>query len=173
MPLMIISQDLNGKWKGGLPQNDKTFVFTMKVEIQQKGENISGKAKYVDPTTNSYVIEKFIGSFKNNSVNINEYEVVESKINRGANFTAWCVKTMTGNLLVDRKQNLLTIEGSWFSSKVWDVRTKKYSQGTCAPGKFFISKELESLTRISGVVYNKESLQGIEAELFFENSSEV
>lgn len=160
IPLLVNSQDLNGKWKGGLPQNDKTFVFTMEADMNHKGENISGNAKYVDPTTKSYVIENFTGTVKNGVVTINENQIVDSKINRGASYSRWCIKKMVGNLIVNKSQNLITIEGTWTSSG-------------CAPGKFTISKELKSIKNISGVVYNKENLEGIQAQLIFQDDKEM
>lgn len=160
IPFTVNCQDLNGIWKGGLPQNDNTILFIMEVEIQHEGEEISGKAKYVDPTTDSYVIEKFIGSVKNNSVKIDEFKIVESKTNSGANYSRWCVKTITGNIIIDEKQNSIIIEGTW-------------SSVGCGSGKFILSKESKSLTNISGVVYDKENSRGIEAELIFENNGEI
>jgi len=170
--LITKGQDLNGKWKGGLPQNDKTFVFTMEADITHRGSEISGKIKYVDPTTKDYVVEKFIGSVNGSKVTINEYEIIDSYINSNGNY-GWCVKTMEGRINVNRSENTITIEGTWFSNKVWYKNTQKISQGNCAPGKFIISKELESLSKISGVVYDKEKLQGIQAQLIFQDNKEM
>ena len=46
-----------------------------------------------------YVIEKFIGSVKGNTVRLNEYEVIDSKLNPNANFTAWCVKSVDVSIM--------------------------------------------------------------------------
>lgn len=164
-PIIMIGQNLSGRWTGGLPQNDKTFVFKMEVEMSQNGEEISGKAKYIEPISDSYVVEKFIGSVKGNTITINEYEVLESRLTQKANFTAWCLKTMIGDIRIDKAQNKITIEGTWSSNRIWHVSTEKYSQGRCAPGRFIISKEYEDVSQISGVVYDRETLKGIKAKI--------
>lgn len=167
-----ISQDLNGKWKGGLPQNDKTFVFTLEADIIHQGNEISGKIKYVNPTNNDYVIEKFIGSIKGSKVSINEYEVIDSYLSPNS-YYGWCVKTMEGAIKIDKKENKITLEGTWFSNKVWYKNTEKISQGNCAPGKFIMSKELKKLTKVSGVVYDRKNIQGIKAKLTIQGTKEV
>lgn len=131
---LALCQNLSGEWSGGLPQDDKSWVFTMETSIKQVGNKISGTSKYTS-IDNAWVIEKFTGTINGKKVTITETEVV-----RGTSGWKWCLKTMTGLLKTDTDENEYVIEGTWTSNRLYNG--SNYYNDYCAPGKFRITKLL-------------------------------
>ncbi len=129
--LLLYGQNLTGNWTGSLPQDDKTYTFTMQANILQSGNKLSGTCRYENPYQ-QWVILKFNGSIVNNVVVLNETEVVSC-----TNGLNWCVKKMTGYLTKDATAGKYIIEGNWTSNSIYD-RTRYY-RGYCAPGSFRIT----------------------------------
>lgn len=163
-----LCQDLSGEWSGGLPQDDKSFVFTMETTVKQTGSKINGSSKYTD-VNNNWVIERFTGSVSGNRITITETEVI-----RCTNGWDWCIKTMIGVLRTETAENKYVIEGTWTSNRLYNYNGSNYYNGYCAPGKFRISKPLPpkqeerptiSESIISGQVFDKQTRKPVKATL--------
>lgn len=167
--ITIYSQDLNGKWNGELSQNDKSFNFTMIAEIKHEGEKIYGAALYVDPNSKSYAILNLTGSINNKNIVFSEHKVVENKINKGANYSGWCIKTFTGEIKINEADSLLIIEGSWYGDKAWSQRKQKAYKRKCSPGTFIISKKIKPKQKTSIPINKKMVLKNV----LFEQSKSI
>lgn len=157
-------QNLTGRWLGKLPQEGYSFSFLMEAEIQQSGSRIFGVTKYQNPTTKSdFVIERFSGTVIGTQISINEYEVVEGYVE--GNGYGWCIKNLTGKLVVDESNKRMLIVGTWYSKKAWFAG--RIQDLTCSPGEFWISMPFEPEVELRGITYNKPDLQGTKSKLTF------
>ena len=127
----VSGQDLSGHWSGNLPQSDKSYIFTMEVDMEQNGNELSGKSKFTD-NYGKWVIERFVGAVVGDSIYLQETEVIKYVVNATG---AWCVKHFAG--VKEVSGNTLSISGRWTSNRIYNGR---YYTGSCAPGNFVISK---------------------------------
>ncbi len=150
---LAISQDLTGRWEGGLPQDDKDFTFELEADIVQKGNVLSGNMQITAPESGEYVIQKFSGTFIDSIFKLSEYEIVNSFI-KPENSFGWCLKNLVGKISISEKK--MTIEGTWSSTKTWYPDTKSIEQGNCAPGKFILTKDLPVERKEKPIVVNEK-----------------
>ena len=159
-----VAQSLTGQWEGEVPHTNKKLTYTAAVTIEQNGKKLSGTARYTQPITNSFVVERFKGSLKaNGKVELEEYEVVDHYM---VNEDAWCVKLLEGQLTVNEATNTMTITGTWRSLKVYDGI--QYSVlGSCPPGTFTLSKAIEppKTATLAGTIYDKKTRKPIAAQV--------
>ena len=127
-------QNLTGHWAGGLPQDDKTFVFTMHVELKQVGNQLSGTSQLTD-NTGAWVVEQFSGTLTGTQVSLTESGILACTPGTERNY--WCVKKLLGTLTTAK--NTLTIAGHWSAA------------APCAPGQFTISKAVPPATATATV----------------------
>lgn len=150
---ITFSQDLTGRWEGGLPQDDKDFTFDLEADLVQKGITLFGKMQITAPGSGEFVIQKFIGKYEDSVFTLSEYEIVDSYIKPSSSF-GWCLKNLIGTVRLDSEE--ITIEGTWSSTKTWYPDTKAIEPGNCAPGKFILTKRLPKVVKEKPIVANEK-----------------
>ncbi len=134
--------DLQGKWVGWLSQTDKSWKYTMTMDIEQTGGDISGVVRY-DAIDQAYVIYNFKGMATPSGVEIEETTAVGYSSGKGdMGVWYWCLKLLKGEWR--RGPEGLTLDGSWKNNG-----NKGFSEGryydnlqACPPGIFHVVKKL-------------------------------
>jgi outer membrane protein OmpA-like peptidoglycan-associated protein len=150
---LTFSQDLTGRWEGGLPQDDKDFTFELEADIVQRGNVLSGNMQITAPESGEFVIQKFSGTFIDSIFKLSEYEIVNSFI-KPTNSFGWCLKNLVGKISIDEKK--MSIEGTWSSNETWFPDTKSIEAGNCAPGKFILTKKIPKDDVAQPIVINEK-----------------
>jgi outer membrane protein OmpA-like peptidoglycan-associated protein len=136
-PLLSSGQNLSGHWVGTLLQDDRTYIFKMEVDMQQTGTHLSGQSKFI-AEQGAWVIERFEGEVHGGRIEWGETSVVDYVAVPG---WEWCIKKFSGAM--HQQDGKLAISGDWTSSQLYDGT---YHSGSCAPGRFLISKKLPVAT---------------------------
>lgn len=116
------AQSLAGRWKGGLPQDDKTFIFTMQLDVQQAGNQLSGTCRLTNDQ-GQWAVQQFVGTVAGTTVVLTETRLLACTPGTGRSF--WCAKKLLGTLKIVKKNSF--ISGTWTAAN-------------CAPGHFLIAK---------------------------------
>ncbi len=162
-----------GHWEGVLPQSNKAYDFQLSMDIEQKGDSLTGTSTLVNPKGGAYVTLLFKGAItKTGKVTLKEYRVVKSTPIRKLD---WCIKRFTGQF--SSKKQKLILSGTWRSTQLY--ANGKYYTGHCSPGRFTMEKRKEPPTKtkikiqtsplvtVKGYIYDQSTLLSLEASLFF------
>lgn len=160
---------LAGYWKGALSQDDKKFFYVMELKLKQKGNKLTGTAKYQADDSNfvKFIIE---GSVNGNSFSLKDVSIIEERSSYG---WFWCKKIYSGT--VNNKDHILSLDAVWKNDKR-NMFSKKIlvqnSDVSCAPGTFRVSRVKEQTLKeipkrvvplkkdstIDKIEWNKDSL---------------
>ncbi|WP_299365923.1 hypothetical protein [Winogradskyella sp.] len=144
VPLMSLSQDLNGRWSGMIYQKigDTLFSFNLETNIVHKKNNLSGKAVVVQTETKNYSVYKFIGSVREGKIKINPSEIVKIDFPQ-PNFPFLCFSNLKAELKIDEVNNKMIIEGENYGVDIkYDLINERYFEGSCPKGTFKLSKNI-------------------------------
>jgi outer membrane protein OmpA-like peptidoglycan-associated protein len=132
-PLLSSGQNLSGHWIGSLLQDDKTYGFTLEVDMQQTGTHISGQSKLI-AEPGLWILERFEGEIRGDIIEWRETKVIDYSPFPGGD---WCIKKFLGS--THQQQGKLLLSGSWSSNQLYNGT---YYAGSCAPGHFLLSRKL-------------------------------
>jgi hypothetical protein len=150
--------DLTGTWRGGLGQDDKTWVFDMTLNLQQDKNTISGTAKYIaNDGQGAYIVQSIEGEVYGNSIYLNDVSVKEEN-NLGGNWY-WCKKIYFGKITVSGDNIILS--GDWKNEGKKIFHNKQLLENTgvyCYPGNFRVSKAYEKKILLPDATPKKDSI---------------
>lgn len=127
--LIAFSQNVTGNWQGVLTHPNDTIGFTDNyafwLKIEQEGDTITGHSRIEMANSKNFSVMNFVGTFKNNHLNVVENSWEESHMGTGE-FINWCLKRMS--FIYHFEGNTETLRGVWSSSK------------DCGPGEIFLHR---------------------------------
>ncbi|KQR70153.1 hypothetical protein ASF92_09130 [Pedobacter sp. Leaf176] len=130
--------NLTGHWTGLLGQSDKTYDFSMEVDITQQGNLFKGIARYVTGDGHEkYAIYNISGKVTGNEVRFVDLNITDENSNTNGTWY-WCKKI--GIAKLKRVGDSLIISGTWENDNYQVYFGKELRQGYgCAPGVFKLS----------------------------------
>ena len=128
-----MGQKLSGKWRGELPQADKSTHFRVEFDLKQTGNQLSGTSMFT--TLDNHSVTFLVnGSINGTDVILNEDRGISCNCD---NRYIFCLKKLRGKLKIDSLNSLYTISGIWTSDSSYNG--KSYSKSDCSPGTFIMS----------------------------------
>ena len=144
------SQNIIGEWKGILTQVNGGFKgeYTFNITISsQKGSAVEGST-YIcligKPST--FGMMKFKGTFKNNQLFFDEYDIYKQDGIKQTNYY-WCYKK--GTLLWSKTQGKMTFQGNWKGTA---------STPNCPPGNITVNKNIPEIPNLPTTISTKKIL---------------
>ena len=127
-----MSQKLSGKWRGELPQADKSMHFRIELDLTQTGKQLNGTSRFntLDGHSVTFLVS---GSINGTDVVLNEYKALSCDCN---NQYVFCMKKMKGKFMVDSLNSLYAISGTWTSDSSYNGTS--YVKSDCFGGEFAI-----------------------------------
>lgn len=143
IPFLSLGQDLNGRWSGSDTHDigGRMFTFNKEAIIKQDGTKLSGKMIVLEAGTKNHFVLQITGSIKNGKVKIDVDKVLKVDYPE----TKWsflCFRNFKGELIVDEINNMLVMDlKDYGMALLYDLQTKKYSDGNCHPTFSKLSKK--------------------------------
>lgn len=150
-PLLSVAQDFSGLWSGTGAQiiGSRTFNYQAEIHLKVEGKRISGKVVTFDAGTKNHSIIEIGGTIKNGKIKIFTDRILKISYPE-PKFDFLCFRNFRGEIVIDEANQLLLMElESYGIDLKYDLVTKQYSDGNCAPSTYRFTKKYEGKAAMS------------------------